>query len=166
MNNDIEDRFSDFWEKIDKNCKKSGKKPKKTEKSRIPDYIATIIINAVLLWVAHKLPEWTNFLTNSYQNALWVFNIFFVAAIILNFLFLFLDKIWFRVPMQLILNVIGFFAWFNLYHIYPFDFSHSNIANIDTYVHLGIIFVLVGIGVGTLAEIGRLIYKLIKREER
>jgi hypothetical protein len=167
MSNKIEDRFSDFWEKIDQNWQKSEKKGKKKhQRSRIPNYIGNIIVNAILLWVFFKLPDWANFLTGAYANIVWVFNILFVATMVLNFLFLFFDKIWFRIPMQLVLNIIAFFAWFNLYHIWPFDFSQFHNPNIERWVHIGIIVILVCIAIGIIAEFGRLIYKLIKGEER
>lgn len=161
-----DDPFHAFWGGIDKMSAKKFKREVKSSKTgRKFGYFVAAIINLVLLWVFRELPTWTNVLNNQFtQNVLWVFNILFVATAVANVLYIFLDKVWFRAPMQLLLSVISFFAWFNLYQIWPFDFSMIGEPNFNTIMRGVTIFILVMIALSAISEFFYMLFGLRHKE--
>lgn len=153
-----EDAFTSFWENIDKASVKKFEHDfeEKVENSKFGrkfGYFVTALVNLGLLWLFKSFPDWTDILTNQYtQNVLWVFNILFVSTAIVNVIYLFLDKAWFRAPMQLIIAIITFFAWFNLYQIWPFNFYGSDIQNLDSIMRAIAIFILFIIAISAVSE--------------
>jgi len=162
------DPFGAFWGSVDKmNAKKFKRDIKKSSIGRKFGYFVAAVVNLALIWIFRELPEWTNVLNNEFtQNVLWVFNILFVATAVVNVLYIFLDKVWFRAPMQLIISVISFFAWFNLYQIWPFDFTMIADSEFNTIMRGVTIFILVVIGISAISEFFYMLFGLKHREDR
>lgn len=106
--------------------KYSDKKPDiKVQKKRnkTPDYVATIIIHIILIWILYRLPDWLKFLTSSYQAVLPVFLYSYLSQIIGNFILIFTDPGWLRALVALTNNIISIVALVTVYIIFPFDFG-------------------------------------------
>ncbi len=129
----------------------------KNKTNRKSGYIATIIIDIVLMYVFNNLLRWgVPFLTPAYSGVLWAINLSLGITILVNLFFLAYDAGWFRHLTQLILNVIALFVVFLIYTIYPFSFAGEIWSQ---WVKISLIIVMAGIGIGIIVEIFQLIFK-------
>lgn len=124
--------------------------------ARRSGYVASIVVNVVLLFVFSNLLSWgVPFLTEEFTAPLLFFNLSFVAAIVGNILTLFYDANWFRHLVRIIVNVIGAAAIYVLLIVFPFAFPAGPW---DLVGRIVLAMILVGIGIGTIVEAVRLFF--------
>ncbi|OQA02996.1 MAG: hypothetical protein BWY68_00862 [bacterium ADurb.Bin400] len=127
------------------------KQSKALKNSRNSQYIGAIIVNAILLYVAFRLPAWNiPHIADSVSVPLWILKISLVATIIGNLAFIVYDAKWFRSLVQTALNVIGVLFLIILYIIFPFDFSGVNFHQLELVVRIAI---AIGVAVTAIATI-------------
>lgn len=130
---------------------------RETERRRKPPrsaYWVAIVINAILLFVAHNLLNWdVGFVTEEFSAVLWVIDLSLGATIAANIVFLFYDPAWFRHLTQVALNAVAFVAIYTIFTVFPF--ALSGLA--DLAVRIALIAAMVGLGIGTIVEVVQLV---------
>jgi hypothetical protein len=88
-------------------------------------YVASIVINLVLLWVVHHLLEWgwPRFLTDDFEDVLPILTLSIVASIAANVLFVVVDADWFQHLCNLVTAAIAVAVGIVTYQVFPFDFA-------------------------------------------
>ena len=90
---------------------------------KISEYIGAVIANGFILFVLNNLYNWgVPFLTESYQNCIWAIDVSLGAMIIVNFVFIFYDRDWFKHSLQVFTSAASFMALFVIDAIFPFVF--------------------------------------------
>lgn len=134
-------------------------KPWKAPKERSPrqrraGYVAAIIINLILLYVANNLLAWrVPFITSEFVVPLQYLNISLIATAIANLLFFYYDPDWFLAISRTALNVIGVIVAYVFYTTFPFDFSSFGAEGLFTLLaRIALILGIVGSVIGVIAE--------------
>ena len=121
------------------------------EKSRQAGYAAAIIVNVILLVIAHNILNWrVPYLTAAFADVLWAIDLSLGATIIANALYLDYDAPWFRNLTQIVLNAFALVVGYLLFAVFPFDFG-SAFAN--SIAHLALVGVMLGLAVALIVEI-------------
>jgi hypothetical protein len=93
-------------------------------KRKIFGYIGAIIANGFILFALNNLYNWgVPFLTESYQNCIWAIDVSLGTVIIINFVFIFFDRDWFKYLLQVFTNAASFLGLFVINMIFPFIFT-------------------------------------------
>jgi hypothetical protein len=128
------------------------------EGGRRAGYVATAIVNLIVLYIMNNLLLWhVPFLTDSFVAPLAIMNISLLATVAANLLFLVFDPEWFRLLVRLGLNLVALAAMYTLYIIFPFDFG---VAGWDTIVRITLVLGMVGVSIGTIVDFIRLVFGL------
>ncbi len=99
---------------------RNRKREQKTE------YITAIIFNLIFLYIVNNLINWqVYFITNAFNEVLWIINLSIIATIIGNALLLLYNPERFRHAMKIILNIFAFIAVYFVYKVFPFNFYNS-----------------------------------------
>jgi hypothetical protein len=118
-------------------------------------YLASIIINIILIFVFNNLQNWgVPFLTSRYSGVLWAIDLSLGASILVNFLNLIFNVAWLRHLGQLILLPISIFATFMILAIFPFTFAGESWA---FWVRVALIVIMAASGIGFIVELFKLI---------
>lgn len=136
-------------------------RPRPSPAARRAGYLVTIVLNVVLLVVVNNLLVWgwLPFLTDDFSRVLPILNLSIGASIVANAVYLVYDSLWFTGLSELVLLAISFAAGLSLYRVFPFDFSAYEFAW-DTVARGILILGLVGVGVGLLAGIVKLVARV------
>lgn len=88
-------------------------------------YLVAIVVNGVMLFVLSNLLDWDllPFLTQELDQLLWLINLSLGASILVNVIYLSYDSAWFKSLSQIGLNLITLIVAWNIYRVFPFDFS-------------------------------------------
>jgi hypothetical protein len=101
---------------------------------KIIDHAVSIVVSIILLFIFNSLLSWRiPFLTDSYIKCLWAIDLSIGSTIIVNFVFLFYEKEWFRHLMHLLLDIFAMITAYTIYSVFPFSFTAKiwqNTANI------------------------------------
>ncbi len=125
------------------------------KKERTGEYIATIIVNIILLYIFNNLLNWNiHFVTSALNEVLWIINLSIIAAIIGNVLLLLYHPEWFRHVMKIILNIFALIAVYFLFTVFPFNFNNF-ILNAGLYVLL--LLGIIGLGIAIVVEFFQLV---------
>jgi hypothetical protein len=90
---------------------------------KIWEYIGAIVANGFLVFALNNLYNWgVPFLMESYKNCLWAINVSLGAVIIVNFVFIFFDRDWFKHLLQVFTSAASFMALYVIHSIFPFAF--------------------------------------------
>ncbi|MEN6552330.1 MAG: hypothetical protein ABFC34_05515 [Methanobacterium sp.] len=139
----------------------SAKRREKEKNSKKSEYIGAIVVNVILLYIFNNLLYWqVNFITNAFNEVLWVINLAIIATIIGNIMFLIFNPEWFRHIIKMILNIFAFTAIYSIYSVFPFNFSSFLI---DWSATIALIFIMIGIAVATIIELFFLIINILAR---
>ncbi|MEN6292664.1 MAG: hypothetical protein ABFD07_11695 [Methanobacterium sp.] len=139
----------------------SAKRREKEKNSKKSEYIGAIVVNVILLYIFNNLLYWqVNFITNAFNEVLWVINLAIIATIIGNIMFLIFNPEWFRHIIKMILNIFAFTAIYSIYSVFPFNFSSFLIYWSAT---IALIFIMIGIAVATIIELFFLIINILAR---
>jgi hypothetical protein len=120
--------------KTQKSIKEEHFRENSQKNRKIIDHTVSIVVSIILLFIFNSLLSWRiPFLTDSYIKCLWAIDLSIGSTIIVNFVFLFYEKEWFRHLMHLFLDIFAMIAAYTIYSIFPFSFTEKvwqNIANI------------------------------------
>lgn len=120
---------------------------------RRASYIATVVVNLVLAWVANNLVAWGWFdwLTEDFDQALPAINASFAATIVANVVYMFYDRKLFKKLVDLIPTFLSLRAALVLWRVYPFDFSAYSF-NWDAVTRVLLALVVLGTGIGLVVS--------------
>jgi hypothetical protein len=91
---------------------------------KILEYIGAIIANGFILFALNNLYNWgVPFLTESYQNCIWAMDFSLGTVILVNFIFIFFDRDWFKHLLQVFTSAASFLALYVINGIFPFVFA-------------------------------------------
>jgi hypothetical protein len=125
---------------------------------KLIDHVVSIIVSIILLMVFNTLQAWNiPFLTAGYIKCLWAIDLSIGSTVVVNFVFLFYEKEWFKHFMQIFLDIFALIAAVVLYYVFPFSFS-SKVWEKAVTIALIIIIVLTGISI--IYEISKTILSL------
>lgn len=113
-------------------------------------YVIAIAINLFALWVVHNVANWDlSFITASWPQVLWAFNLSLGATMVANALFLVYDAPWFRHLAQMVLNLLGIVVIVTLFRVFPFDFGPQWVNQL---ARLALVLALLGTGIAVIVE--------------
>ncbi|MGZ7117094.1 MAG: hypothetical protein ACXVH2_07430 [Methanobacterium sp.] len=119
------------------------------------EYVSTIIVNIIFLYIFNNLLNWhVYFVTSAFNDVLWIINLSIAVAIIGNFLMLLYRPEWFRHVTKIVLNIVAFAAVYLVYIVFPFNFSNSFL---NWGLSVLLILAMIGIIIATIVEIYLLI---------
>ncbi|MDP3065448.1 MAG: hypothetical protein Q8N08_01820 [Methanobacteriaceae archaeon] len=97
--------------------KKSGQKS---------EYVAAIIFNLIWWYIVNNLLNWqVYFVTNAFNEVLWIINLSIIVSIIGNGLLLFYSPERLRHGVKIFINIISFIAVYIVWTVFPFNFNNS-----------------------------------------
>ncbi len=125
-------------------------------------YVVAIVVNAVMWYLAHQLPdwEWARFLTSDFDRILPWIDVSFGATIATNILFLAYDPRWFRSIGSIITSAISLGLAIRTLQVFPFDFSTYDV-DWSWLARLVTIVAIVGTIIGLIAEAVRLVRTIV-----
>lgn len=88
-------------------------------------YVLAIAVNGLMVWISHRLLDWgwPGFLTEAYDDVLWLITVSLLASMAANAAFLLYDRGRFRPFADLVVAAIGFLLMIRIWVVFPFDFS-------------------------------------------
>lgn len=128
-------------------------------------YSVAVVVNLVMLFVVQSILEWgwLPFLTEEFRGLVPWISLSLVAAIVANFIYQFNDEPIVRSIGQIFVNLISLYATYQIFLVFPFDFSAFTI-DWEIPVRVALILAMVGTGIGVLVEALKL--ALIEPERR
>jgi hypothetical protein len=137
----------------------------KGQVARKTGYGAAVVVNLVLLLVINNLLawDWFRFLTADIGPMLWLINVSLVATVLINLVWLGYYPVWFRSLSQIGLNLISAVVTIRMYQVFPFDFSTYEF-NWAPIARLLIILALVGLALGTITDLVKLVSRTVKSQ--
>lgn len=134
---------------------KDKKKPQKSQ------FIAAVIVNLIILYIANNLLNWNlSFIDNSFLQVLGILNIFLIAAILVNFLFIFYSKSWFRNLLLIPVDLLGLATAYTLFSIFPFIIN--NII-LEYLLKLILLVFIIGSFISLVVHIIKFILRILDR---
>lgn len=126
--------------------------------ARRSGYVAAIVINSILLLVAHNLLSWgwPAFLTEDFAGLIPLINLSLGATILINFAYLNYDPDWFKSSTQIGLGSISMVLAVRTFQLFPFDFTGYEF-NWEPIARVMIVVSMVGIGIGLIVELVKLV---------
>jgi hypothetical protein len=119
-------------------------------------YLVAMLVNGALLYVFHQLVAWgAPWITEDWALVLPTFDLSIGATIVANMIYYSHDPRWLRRVGQIALNMLGLRAMFAVLTVFPFDLGFSMAEN---GLRVSLIVVMVGIAIGTLAEVVGLMF--------
>jgi hypothetical protein len=138
-----------------------GPGPAWRERSRRAGYVIAIIVNALLLYIAHHLLAWgVPFVTPGFGDVLWAVDLSMTTTIVTNAVHLAYDAPWFRDLTQLGLSGLAFVVAALLYAVFPFDFGAATWSDLG---HLALLLVMLALVVAMIVQTVVLLIGLIRR---
>lgn len=131
--------------------------PKSSPRTGHGPYVAAVLVNLGLLFVANNLLAWNvpSFLTEDFTQVLWLIDISLLATVVVNLVYLIYDPAWFKSVCQIGLNVISLSVLGLMYRVFPFDFSLSQF-NWAPVTRVVLILTMVGTVAGMIVELIKL----------
>jgi hypothetical protein len=124
---------------------------KNKEKEQKSEYVAAIIFNLIFLYIVNNLLNWhIYFVTNAFNEILWIINLSIIVSIIGNALLLLYSPVRFRHLVKIILNIISFIAVYIVWIVFPFNFYNSFY---NWGFNILLILAMIGITIATIVEI-------------
>ena len=115
------------------------------------EYFVAIIFNLIFFYIVNNLLNWqVYFITNSFNEVLWIINLSIIITIIGNILLLLYSPERFRHLMKIILNIVAFIAVYFVYIVFPFNFYNSFY---DWGFSILLILAMIGIIIAIIVEI-------------
>ena len=129
---------------------------KDKEKNR-SDFVAAIIVNIILWFIANNLLNWNlSFISPTFSQVLGILNLLIITTIIINIIFLFYQATWFRNLLKMVTDILGIMVAYTLLVVFPF------ILNEGLALALTVLLVLAMIGcfIGLIIHLLKVIYVL------
>jgi len=131
------------------------------------EYFVAIIFNLIFLYIVNNLLNWhVYFITNAFNDVLWIINLSIIATIIGNALLLLYSPERFRHVIKIVLNIFAFIATYFVYEVFPFNFYNSFY---NWGINILLILAMIGIVIATIVEIYLLVTgrtKLIRNKPK
>jgi uncharacterized membrane protein YidH (DUF202 family) len=121
-------------------------------------YVVAIAVNAVMLVIVNNILEWgwAPFLTDDFAQILWLLDLSFLGAIVVNAIYLGYDPPWFKSVSQIALGVISMAVAIRTFQVFPFDFSGYQF-NWEPLARFVIVLTMVGVGISIVVETAKLV---------
>lgn len=124
-------------------------------------YVAVVILNIILLCIVNNLLNWhISFISSTFQDVLWILNLFLVATIVVNFLYIFYNPSWFRNLLQIFAEVLGLIAAYTLLIVFPFVFNNVFLSYALKFV---IVVIMIVFFIGVVIHFIKLISEISTR---
>ena len=121
------------------------------EREQKSEYFVAIIFNLIFLYIVNNLLNWhIYFVTNAFNEVLWIINLSIIVAIIGNALLLLYSPERLRHSVKIILNIISFIAVYIVWKVFPFNFYNSFY---NWGFNILLILAMIGITIATIVEI-------------
>jgi hypothetical protein len=128
-------------------------------------YIASAVINGVLLWVMNQLPVWKPFfLLDSYSEVLWAVNMSLIVQIVLNLVLVFFHPLFFHYLIQTVISLVSIVSLFWIVQVFPVDFSARLGSWFNTLFRVVLIIGIVGSLIGGITNFVRFLRALFRGE--
>lgn len=115
------------------------------------EYIAAIIFNLIFLYIVNNLLNWhIYFVTNAFNEVLWIINLSIIVSIIGNALLLLYSPERLRHFVKIIINIISFIAVYIVWKVFPFNFYNSFY---NWGFNILLILAMIGITIAIIVEI-------------
>lgn len=99
------------------------KKPKRPHNKKI-DYIVSIVVNAVILYIVNNLLNWeVQFITWKWPEVLWILNTSIIVSIVLYASFLIYAGRLYYFLGRTAMDIIGIVVAYRMFTVFPFDFN-------------------------------------------
>lgn len=117
--------------------------------ARTSGYVGSIIVNGILLYLAHHLLDWqVGWIQPGWSSVLWAVDMSLGASIAANVLFIAYDAKWFRSLAGSVSCAFAAFATWWVYTVFPFEFGS---VEADGVARLVLVVILVATVTGMLA---------------
>lgn len=159
MNHHYNENMPRWANRID-TCGRSHWHKEKPVKSRNGEYIGTIILNLVLLWIVNHIPEWhLGFIRDNFMVVLWILNVNIFIQIAGNALMLISGLPVIRYLSLIIIESASFVTQMVLFYIYPFDFTNFHgLFWIDWFLPVALIIGMVVSAIKVISNLWKLIF--------
>ena len=120
-------------------------------------YTVAILVNAAMLVIVNNILDWgwPPFLTDDFGQILWLLDLSFLGAIVVNAIYLGYDPPWFKSASQIGLGIISMAVAIRTFQIFPFDFSGYQF-NWEPLARFVIVLTMVGVGISIIVEAAKL----------
>ncbi len=137
------------------------------QRSKKPDYIAAIVVNAIILIVVNQILNWGTFafLTQDFKQVLPIQNIQLAITLVFNVIFLLYNPQWFESLLKIVLNAVGIAVILRYLSVFPFNFSAYSGFNWALLARVLIILGIVGCCIGIITEAIKFIIALMRRRK-
>ena len=127
-------------------------------------YVIAVAINAVMLWITHRLLDWgwPRFLTQDFEELLPVITLSFLASMVVNAAFIVADPPWFKSLCNVVTSAISLAVAVRTWQVFPFDFS-SYAVDWSTIARVVVIVAAVGSAIATLVNLVNVPRELARR---
>jgi len=117
------------------------------------EYLFTVLINLVLLYIANNILYWNlSFISSSFSEVLFAVNLSLIVRIVGNISFILYHPPWFKHATKAVINITALLAAYMFYVVFPFTFSQYFIV-----VGLKIIIIL-----AIIATVASIVYEIIR----
>ncbi|HEX6301318.1 MAG TPA: hypothetical protein VF148_12695 [Acidimicrobiia bacterium] len=130
-------------------------------------YGVAIAINVAMLIVVQYILDWGRlaFLTDEFADVVPWISLGLVATIVANLVYQFNDTRIVKSTGQILTNLISIFVTYQVYLVFPFDFSGSTF-NWEVIFRILLVLAMVGAGIGVLVEAVKLASSEFQQERR
>jgi hypothetical protein len=129
-------------------------------------YVVAIAVNGTMLWVAHQLLGWgwPDFLTDDFDEVLWLLSASFLAGIVVNACFLLYDRGRFRALGDLVTALFGLLVSLRVWDVFPFDFSGYD-NDWSWLFRVGLVVAIGGTAIAIIVNVVKLVRPTVERAE-
>lgn len=129
------------------------------------EYLIAIVINLIMLVFFNLLPNFHfRFITEHFNDCLWILNISILATILANIAFFVFDPKWFVSFIHIFLNSISIIFLFVFIKVFPFDFNYINVS-INQILKICFILGIFGTSIAIIVEFVKFITGFIHLED-
>jgi len=120
-------------------------------------YAVAVVVNLVMLVIAHNILDWgwLPFLTGDFAQVVPWIGLGLTASIVANVVYQFNDTLIVKSVGQIGVNLVSVFVTYQIWQVFPFDFSAYEF-NWGVLVRVLLVLAMVGAGIGVLAEATKL----------
>jgi hypothetical protein len=149
-------------EKGDKRAEKFGEKF---------GLVVSIAIQLLILWVMHNLTAWDyeilDFVKDDFNDILWVVDLSVAAAVMVDFLSIFIENKRIRMMLNIFKNIFSFYSGFIMIRRFPFDFRELiDLDNVNFIVKLLMGLGMFGVAIATVVNFIQLLTADFSEEEK
>lgn len=139
----------------------AARRGRPTRTARRGGYMVAIIVNVVLLWVAHNLLAWDllPFVTADFADVLPLITLSVVTTIAANVAYVGYDPTWLRALGDALTTAVSLLATVRLLTVFPFDLSTGTL---DAAVRGVLWLVVIGSGIAVVVNLVRGVTALIR----